>query len=130
MFSGCLFNRHASLCQRDFRGRTRGGTRAAGGLSFSIRVSRNSEYHCQWRGRNLRETRDRIHSSQGLILMGTPAATKGAVSRVATVNPCTYAIAAIWPSATEMNSPGSSATDQGRISDCSPLVKRQNAGSK
>ena len=32
----------------------------------------------------------------------TPVATKGAVSRVAMVNPCTTAIAAIRPSATEM----------------------------
>lgn len=47
-------------------------------------------------------------SSQGLMT-GTPAARKEAVSRVATVNPCAAAIAAIWPSATEMARPAARA---------------------
>lgn len=42
--------------------------------------------------------------SHGLMTV-TPTATNGSVSRVATANPCTAAMAAIYPSATEMMRP-------------------------
>ena len=57
----------------------------------------------------------------------TPAAMNGGVSRVANVNPCTAAIAAIWLSAMEIVRPDASAADTHRIRSGRLLIKGKDS---
>ena len=94
-------------------------------LSALERCSGNREYHNHWQYRQLGHALIRarrlttptwrgsriptLASNLPGFATGTPAATNGPVSRVATVNPCTAAMAAIWPSAIEIACPAARA---------------------